>query len=597
MKRGARIVRQLILSIIITVVVIGGVPSLSAAVSPTYWVSTSGSDSNGCIDSTNPLTTTAKRSIQAGIACLVSAGAVVKVRNGTYTERVTWNSGGGVAGNPVILEAENARQVFWNVPSTQADAINITGQRHITVRGFVFDGTNGKNNLVSAGYTALPVTGVDKLVNVGCVDSTIPSTCATHIRFENNEFRQSAYGLALVNALSSDITFSGNFIHHLCKVRNCNVLYAGAPNTVFENNIVEDLAGAISLWNQSAATAHNGIFRNNIFRRTGTYWSTENGTVQCCATGACPGGSEGLTCNQRMPQGFASLNGGIFISRGSGTQVYNNVFEQQSASSICVDYNATNCVVANNTIFGNLADPIKLGDLGAGIYLGNNNGGSTNCAVRNNIVYQPGATNPPPIVNLGAGNVLSNNICSSSATGCSLVGDPKFIDAARRDFHLQTDSPARNKGVTIPTVTQDLDLVLRPQEGAYDIGAFEYRSSGSQTYTLSTPKSSYAPGEAISVSWTVSPGPGNAKDWIGFYLSSNADNTKFISTDGAGHQAWTYTDGQGAGTFTIIAPSTPGTYEFRYLLNDGHTDVAASPKISYTTSSVLSPPPRFRIIP
>ena len=214
------------------------------------------------------------------------------------------------------------------------------------------------------------------------------------------------------------MTFRGNFIHHLCKVRNCNVLYAGAPNTIFEQNLIEDVAGAIALWNQEASTAHRGLFRRNTFRRTGTYWASDNGTVQCCATGACPGGSEGLSCQDRMPRGFPSMNGGLFISRGSSTQVYNNVFEQSAAAAIFVDYGARDCLVAHNTIVGNLANGSKLGDLGAGIYLGNTSGGAYGCTVRNNVVYQPGVTNPPPIVDLGGSNTLSHNVCSSTAAGC-----------------------------------------------------------------------------------------------------------------------------------------------------------------------------------
>ena len=586
--------RQLSLSIIIiTMVLVRGVLNPSAEASPTYWVSTEGKDANNCIDSESPLTNTAKRSIQAGIACLVSAGAVVKVRDGTYTERVNWTSGPGTSGNPVILEAENARQVLWNASSSSDDILRISGQRDVVVRGFIFDGTNGSPGNLS-GYTALPVTGVARIFNIGCTNPSVPSSCASHVTIENNEMRNTAYGIGGVSDQSPHVVIRANWIHRICKVRNCNILYASGPNLTFEDNTVEDVAGAVSLWNQSASTAHNGIFRNNIFRRTGTYWSTENGTVQCCATGGCPSGSEGLTCNQRMPQGFSSLNGGIFISRGTGTQVYNNLFDG-NAAGIFVDNNVSNCLIANNTIYGNLADPVKLGDMGARIYLGNIGGGTKTCTVQNNIIYQPGVTKPPPIANLGTGNDLRDNICSSSTTGCTPVSDLKFIDAANRDFRLQANSPARDKGMTLPIVTHDLDSIARPQGGAYDIGAYEYIES--RTYTLSTPKSSYSPGEAISVSWTVSPAPGNPQDWIGFYPSSNADNKKFMSTDGADHQAWTYTKGQGAGTFTITAPSTPGSYEFRYLLGNGYTDVATSPTITNTALSVLLPPSNLRIIP
>ena len=400
------------------------------------------------------------------------------MRNGTYNESVDWVSGPGTSGNPITVEAENARAAVWAVPTGEPTALNLLGQSYVTIRGFVFDGTNGRwNSVGQAQYTALEVTGAKDLVSVGCVDSGTPSTCATNIRFENNEFRQSAYGLGLVNALCNQITFSGNFIHHICKVRNCNVLYAGAPNTVFENNTVEDIAGAIAVWNESGSTAHNAIFRNNTVRRTGTFWSTQNGTVQCCVTGACPGGAEGLTCSQRMPQGFSSLNGGLGITRGSGSRIYNNVLEGNAASGISANHNASNCRIENNTIYGNTADAVDMGDLGAGIYLGNTGGGSTNCVVRNNIVYQPGVTNPPPMVNIGSGNTFSNNLCSAGSAGpigCT-VSIPLFVDQSNGDLRLQLDSPAIDTGFdTTATVPTDILGVTRPQGTAVDRGAYEF---------------------------------------------------------------------------------------------------------------------------
>src|SRR5215510_9249799 len=53
----------------------------------TYWVSKSGSDANGCNNSTSPLTTPAKLTINAGIACM-SAGDTLNIRAGTYDGQI-----------------------------------------------------------------------------------------------------------------------------------------------------------------------------------------------------------------------------------------------------------------------------------------------------------------------------------------------------------------------------------------------------------------------------------------------------------------------------------------------------------------------------
>jgi hypothetical protein len=42
-----------------------------------------------------------------------------------------------------------------------------------------------------------------------------------------------------------------------------------------------------------------------------------------------------------------------------------------------------------------------------------------------------------------------------------------------KDFHLQSSSPAKDAGVTISTLLDDLDGVTRPQGSAFDVGAYE----------------------------------------------------------------------------------------------------------------------------
>jgi hypothetical protein len=217
----------------------------------------------------------------------------------------------------------------------------------------------------------------------------------------------------------------------------------------------------------------------------------------------------------------------------------------------------------------------------------------TNTIIKNNLVVG-GA---PDIMNKGIQTVLNNNFCSVAGPGCSKVGNPRFIDPEARNFSLHGTSPAIDAGIILSEVKKDYKGVLRPQNSSHDAGALEYLSSTSHAYTLSIPKASYSSGEALTVSWSVVPGPGNPKDWIGFYLSTDTDDAKYIPIDGAGKQAWTYTNGQSSGTFTIVTPATPATYEFRYLLNNDNVSTATSPKVSITISSVIPPPPNLRIIP
>lgn len=54
----------------------------------------------------------------------------------------------------------------------------------------------------------------------------------------------------------------------------------------------------------------------------------------------------------------------------------------------------------------------------------------------------------------------------------NLDGDPLFVAPELGDYHLQSDSPARDSGETVDVV-QDLEGVARPQGNGFDRGAFE----------------------------------------------------------------------------------------------------------------------------
>ena len=93
-------------------------------------------------------------------------------------------------------------------------------------------------------------------------------------------------------------------------------------------------------------------------------------------------------------------------------------------------------------------------------------------------------------------------------------------------------------------------------------------------YSLTASASSLQPGQAVSVSWTA-PG-GNAKDWISWYRVGDP-NSVWDSN------RWIYTGGAASGVFTTTTPTTPGTYEFRYLLNNGFSDSARSQTVTVAT--------------
>ena len=430
----------------------------------TYYVATNGNDARTCEQAR--FVTTPKLTITDARLCL-TAGDTLQLRGGTYNEFVSWNGPSGASwASPITVEPYPGESVTWGIPSGLTYALDIWNAGYVIFKGIVWDGTNGTNSLVPA-YTSLPVPWGELFIKTDC-ETFYPSTaCAHHIRFIGNEFHHASYGVWSGIFGSDNNEFINNYVHQVGLVDNNNVLYIHSANNLVEGNRFEDVSGtAIGFWTSSGVmTSNNNIARNNKILRAGWFWAptSQNGTPP--ASGA------------RASQNTANTRAqGIFISMGSGSRAYNNIIVD-SPGGILAGYNADSCLIYNNTIVGNNADtavsPYSADPIyNAGIHVGSN--GATNCIVRNNLIYQPGAS-PQSLSNTGTGTILDHNLCDRADAGCGVVGDPRFVDPAARNFHLLSGSPAINVGANLATIViNDFDGISRPQGAVYDIGAYEF---------------------------------------------------------------------------------------------------------------------------
>lgn len=87
----------------------------------------------------------------------------------------------------------------------------------------------------------------------------------------------------------------------------------------------------------------------------------------------------------------------------------------------------------------------------------------------------------------------------------------------------------------------------------------------SNTYTLTASPSTAHPGETIIVSFTY---PGESltrRDWVGLF---QVGGSSYIGT-------WFHVINEPDCQFSFTAPSTPGQYEYRFLLNDTYDQLVA----------------------
>jgi len=136
-------------------------------------------------------------------------------------------------------------------------------------------------------------------------------------------------------------------------------------------------------------------------------------------------------------------------------------------------------IVTENTIVGALRDGIIMGGDGART--------TSNAAIVNNVIAFNGrygiSTYWGDGAVVGANNIATTNIVWANAAG-SIVGigigdllnilaDPFFVDRAAGNYHLQSTSPALDRGLPLYTLGTDLAGVGRPQGAGPDIGAYE----------------------------------------------------------------------------------------------------------------------------
>jgi parallel beta-helix repeat protein len=383
----------------------------SAGTGNTYYVATTGTDSNSCGQAQS--SSAPKRTINAGISCLAS-GDTLMIKAGTYTDSLQDANipGGADWGSPTIIRNFGTDAVRIK-PTTGIFVLSLSSanQHHIEFNGLIFDGSDPAmtNTVVKITWSGASETNY-----------------AHHIRFRNCEFlsrpdpNQSGHyvGNGILGGAGPNgdgLELIGNNFHNVEYA-----LYWGGANALVERNWLHDGAGyGFHFYSQSTNAIDNTIVRYNRIENWGT-------SLQCSAA--------------------------ILFSHGNNQEAYNNIITGQGGpcgTGIQLDYGANGPKIYNNTIYRNNGPGVSIGS------------GSTSAVVKNNIVFSNGST----MIDLGSGTVKSNNFTS----------DPSFANAGGGDFHLQSSSAAIDTGTVLTEVSNDMDGIPRPQGTTWDPGAYEYR--------------------------------------------------------------------------------------------------------------------------
>ncbi|HSE43002.1 MAG TPA: choice-of-anchor Q domain-containing protein [Acidobacteriota bacterium] len=157
--------------------------------------------------------------------------------------------------------------------------------------------------------------------------------------------------------------------------------------------------------------------------------------------------------------------------------VYNNIIIGGGDPGLRINDPNGTVIIQNNVLYNN-GTP---GANGSNAQLYVERAGVGKITFRDNIVYAV-APQTYVLIEAPAGSAVlntNNNLyfnagqCPDFELNC-INANPLFVNPSNLDFHLQSQSPAINTGANTGII-RDFAGLSRPQEGAYDIGAFEWK--------------------------------------------------------------------------------------------------------------------------
>ena len=204
------------------------------------------------------------------------------------------------------------------------------------------------------------------------------------------------------------------------------------------------------------------------------------------------------------------------------------------------------------------------------------NGSYTRSATSPTVVVggSSGGSNPTPAVT----SLSPSSAAAGSASFNLTVNGTSFVSSSTvrwngadrpTTFLSATQLRATIPATDVASVGTASVTVFTPAPGGGTSSSLTFTIAQGSPPQLAVSATTVAPGAAVTVTLTNS--PGGSADWLAFAQVS-APNTSYIR--------FTYVGaGMTTKTWTVTAPTTPGSYEFRLFLNNGYTRAATSPTV------------------
>ena len=173
----------------------------------------------------------------------------------------------------------------------------------------------------------------------------------------------------------------------------------------------------------------------------------------------------------------------------------------------------------------------------------------------------------PPLLHINETVQGGNSRIDLDATDAG-TGVQKIMYSLNGTTFLQYSGPLTLNAATTPTIYAFADDNVFNRSGLVTHNL----TASNLGFTVGGPEAALT-GQAINASFNA-PSGRPTDDWIGLFTVGSL-NSAYV--------AKVYTNGLTSGNLQFIAPNQPGTYEFRYLINDGFSSVAVSSTFNVTT--------------
>jgi len=491
----------------LVLVLLAAVSGSFAQKAPSFYVSTTGKD-------TNPGTQAAPwRTIQHA-ADVARAGSTVNVFGGVYEELLTVKSSGNATEGYITLRSYPGETAVLDAghltPSGRQGVLTIHDKSYVRIEGLeIRNFRTAEHRLAPLGISIMGAGSHIELLknNVHHIENTFQGRDAPGRG--GNGFGIAVYGTDAKTPIS-DLIIDGNEVHHLktgsseSLVVNGNVTnFRITHNVVHDNNNIGiDVIGFERTAPDPAVDqARDGVVSENLVYNITSRGNPAYGEDQSSDGIYVDGGTRVLIERNVIHD----VDFGIELAsehRNRATSYVtarNNLVYHCNTAGVSIGGYAPerghteHCIVINNTLYEN-----DTAGTGSGEFQMQWN--MADDVFENNIVYagkrclmtvnksQVDRNQPPPVT-------IDHNLyyCAAGSKGSSTFTefdkyvqstrndshsrflDPGFVNTPTEDFHLRSDSPAIAAGVIdgLPVGDQDVEGLPRVKSGKIDLGGYQ----------------------------------------------------------------------------------------------------------------------------